>query len=385
MKVVVADFRVTGNEHLVINSAIIEGLQGNDVASIDFFAERGHLNALTSNFPRIMKAAKQHSFPLHHHANRLVTLFFREILLPIKLMWVIVQARQSDLLLITTITPFGHVVLNLASTLRLIRMPCVVIMHSELEVMEGKKSFSQKAMQMWRRTVGRRVKYVVLSPHIERNIASDLSSRTHISSIFHPFTTDLIDLKSESRSARLQGRKIRIGVPGFIRNDKKGISNIFNLEKRLSEAGRQDIELYLIGRAARGFAPPDETKVRMPFLERTTPVPQAEFDQALSEMDVVLLMYNKESYRFTASGAVLDAMKFRQPLYASSNPLFDYMASEGIFPGYLADTIDDLFSEIVERVTVEYLQNDGLKFQRSLDALIERTDPERNASELLKI
>ena len=387
MKVVVADFRVTGNEHLVINSAIIEGLQANAVESIDFFAEGGHVAALTASFPAIMAATTPHPFHRHHYPNRLKTLFFREFLLPLKLIRSIVRARKADILLITTITPFGHVVLNVLATFFGRKTTCISLMHSELEVMEGKRrSLSQKAMRIWRRTTSKYVNYIVLSPHIEQNIRPLLSPRTRISSIFHPFPTSLIHAGAGSRiETQSEQKKIRISVPGLIKNDKKGAGNIFKLEKLLRASGRQDVELHLIGRAAKNFTPPSNTRVHMPFLDRTTPVPQYEFDAAISKMDVNLLMYDQKSYRYTASGAVLDALKFGQPLYANRNPLFDYMAAERIFPGRLSETVDTLFDEIAMNLTEEQLETDRTEFRGNLNALIKRVNPKENVSFLLKI
>lgn len=387
MKVVVADFRVTGNEHLAINSAIIEGLQANAVESIDFFAEGGHVAALTASFPAVMAATTPHPFHRHHYPNRLKTLFFREFLLPLKLIRSIVLARKADIFLITTITPFGHVVLNVLAALVGRKTTCISLLHSELEVMEGeRRSLSQKAMRIWRRTTSKHVNYVVLSPHIEQNIRPLLSPRIRISSIFHPFPTSLIHAGAGSRiETQSEQKKIRISVPGLIKNDKKGAGNIFKLEKLLRAGGRQDVELHLIGRAGKGFTPPNDTRVHMPFLDRTTPVPQDEFDEAISEMDVILLMYDQESYRYTASGAVLDALKFGQPLYANRNPLFDYMAAEGIFPGHLSEAVDTLFEEIAKNLAEEQLETDRTEFHGNLNALVKRVNPKENVSSLLEI
>jgi hypothetical protein len=386
MKVCVADFRATGNEHLVINSAIIEGLQSNGVESIDFFAENAHLIALAASFPNIIAKTTPHPFHNHHYRSRLKTLFFREILLPFKLIRVITRARSVDLILITTITPFGHLALNALAIFIGRRATCVSLMHSELEVMEGKRwSLSRKAMRIWRNTISKRVNYVVLSPHIEHNIELLLHPRIRMTSIFHPFPTSLRNVNAAPRMAAPSGRKIKIGVPGLIKNEKKGTGNLFKLEARLRAAGRQDVELHLIGRAARDFAPPSDTTVHMPFLNRTSPVAQDEFDQAISEMDIILLMYDQDSYCFTASGAVLDALKFGQPLYAARNPLFDYMAAEGIFPGHLSNSVNSLFEEIVERLTLEKLNEDKRTFQDSFNALLKRTDPEKNVSAVLEI
>ena len=386
MKVVVADFRVTGNEHLAINSAILEGLQANAVESIDFFAEGGHVAALTAKFPAIMAATTPHPFHRHHYPSRLKTLFFREFLLPLKLIRSIVRARKADFLLITTITPFGHVVLNVLAALVGRKTTCISLMHSELEVMEGeRRSLSQKAMQIWRSTTSEHVNYVVLSPHIEQNIRPLLRPRTRISSIFHPFPTSLIHAGAGSSIEVQSKRKIRIGVPGLIKNDKKGAGNVFKLETLLRACGRQNVELHLIGRAAKDFTPPTGTSVHMPFLDRTAPVPQDEFDKAISEMDVILLMYDQDSYRYTASGAVLDALKFGQPLYANRNPLFDYMAAEGIFPGHLSETVDTLFEEIAKSLAEEQLETDRTEFRGNLNALIKWVNPKENVSSLIEI
>jgi hypothetical protein len=123
----------------------------------------------------------------------------------------------------------------------------------------------------------------------------------------------------------------------------------------------------------------------MPFLGRSTPVPQREFDDALLGMDLILLMYDKDNYRLTASGAVLDPLKFGCPLYAVRNPLFNYMETEGIFPGHLSDTVETLFDEISEGLTVEKLDEAKRNFQSFFSGLAKRTDPHETASVLLKL
>lgn len=386
MRVTIADFRVTGNEHLVINSAIAEGFVANNFSEIDFFAEKDHAIALTKEFPITMKGVRFKYFPKSYYSDKIRTLFFRELILPLKLLWVILHAkRNSDFLLITTITPFGHLILNFFALLFARDFSFSVLLHSELEQIEARKSsFSKVMIKAWMLTVTNKVNYFVLSPHIENRLKSKKLPNIRVASIFHPFPNEILSKYASRPCEKTCKTVLKIGVPGLVKSGAKNANAIFDLEKRLLASGRDDIELYLIGRAAKGFKKPSNTTVEMPFLDRTTPVPQSEFDALIAQMDVIILMYDKDGYKYTASGAVLDVLKFGQPLYATRNHLFDHMDAEGIFPGFLAESIDSLFDEIVENLSSTNLHNEKDKYAKAIASLIKRTDPGENINALIK-
>ena len=61
-----------------------------------------------------------------------------------------------------------------------------------------------------------------------------------------------------------------------------------------------------------------------------------------TEMDCYLFLYDVDSYKYTASGAILEAIWNEKPIFALNNYYFRYMFDKYGKLGYLANTVDEL-------------------------------------------
>ena len=63
---------------------------------------------------------------------------------------------------------------------------------------------------------------------------------------------------------------------------------------------------------------------------------------------ILLFLYDKGSYKLTASGAILEAIWNQKPIIALHNYYFDYIFEKFGDLGFLCDSIDELVNKINE-------------------------------------
>ncbi len=81
--------------------------------------------------------------------------------------------------------------------------------------------------------------------------------------------------------------------------------------------------------------------VDIPF-QTNNLIPYVEFSHELKKMDYLLYLYDENSYKLTASGALFDAFRYRKPILSLRNDFFAEVF--GLYPniGYLFDSIETL-------------------------------------------
>ncbi len=79
------------------------------------------------------------------------------------------------------------------------------------------------------------------------------------------------------------------------------------------------------------------------FLERS------EFDSSVSNLDYILFLYDNEHYRYTASGAIFDAIQHEKPIIALRNDYFESIFKSCGPIGFLCDTKEEIF-QVIEAV-----------------------------------
>lgn len=380
---VVADFRVTGDEHLMFNGAVVEALSGK-VGSrwnrVMFIASRSHVRAVKEVFqPDSVECI---GLGETYSTSRIVTFALRELgfFYRFAFAWYNVWRSQA-MLLVLTVSPISLLLLKCIVALLRSGKRCVVVHHADLELLRGDRDVTISSVCAW---IAAKVhvpgmQHVVLSHHIKEQLAllQPLMAERTIA-VTHPFPRRFLrGLRRDGGAASAVGGTVVIGIPGVVSRELKGSALIFDIERRLSDAMVIDrAELVLIGRASGHFMLPAGTVVRAPFLHRQTPVPQAEFEAELSRLHVIVLPYPETTYRLTASGAVFDALKYESPIFALRNPLFEDMEKRGMFPGRIFDAADDLIDAVLEVVSTNSPLRDSALREERLNALREASDPE---------
>ena len=112
---------------------------------------------------------------------------------------------------------------------------------------------------------------------------------------------------------------------------KKGAQCFIDSEKSISNDSKS--ELWVIGRNSIGFQLSKESKVKLKS-QNGEFMPVDEYDFLISKVTYACFPYPSDSYRLTASGAVLDAIRFLKPIVYIVNPYFNAIFEDAGDIGY---------------------------------------------------
>lgn len=132
--------------------------------------------------------------------------------------------------------------------------------------------------------------------------------------------------------------KINVGLPGAI-TPNRGLDLLKQILKKISNS---DLHLYSISFisepvAANQFTMLNDSGKLLDFTD---------YNNNIQSMDWLLFLYDKNSYRLTASGAILEAIWNGKPIIALKNAYFEYLFNKFGEMGYLCNSEDDLIQKI---------------------------------------
>ncbi|GHU94261.1 hypothetical protein FACS189479_06790 [Spirochaetia bacterium] len=155
----------------------------------------------------------------------------------------------------------------------------------------------------------------------------------------------------------------------------KGSHLFFVLEEKLQRYS-ENINWYYIGKIVdKEIAIPQNTRIQIHGGNQR--LPTEELNYLISILHYGIFFYPSNSYRFGASGAVLDLLTFLKPIIAIRNPYFEYLFGKMGNIGFLCDSLDEMtiaIEDIIGNNDIElYIQQqnnikNGLKYF-SLDYL----------------
>lgn len=76
-----------------------------------------------------------------------------------------------------------------------------------------------------------------------------------------------------------------------------------------------------------------------------------EFEKQIEQLDYILYLYPINSYKLTASGAIMDALKLQKPIISLENDFFNELLKDHAI-GYLKKSVEDL-AEIIKRIITQ--------------------------------
>jgi len=77
------------------------------------------------------------------------------------------------------------------------------------------------------------------------------------------------------------------------------------------------------------------------------------YNTLIEEMTFCVFFYPSDTYRLTASGALLDALFHLKPVIAITNPYFRYIFNKMGAIGYLCNTIDEI-AEVIKGICIKH-------------------------------
>ena len=184
-----------------------------------------------------------------------------------------------------------------------------------------------------------RFHFILLSSFMEKYFKSRVSERNkkNIFSIDHAYIRPFVDCSLADKS---KSNELLVGVPAAINKDR-GLNVLKEvLKKKIADSVLiQSISFITEKIDSPHFASLNETGRLLPF---------EEYNRFINKMDILLFLYDKGSYKLTASGAILEAIWNQKPIIALHNYYFDYIFEKFGDLGFLCDSIDELVNKINE-------------------------------------
>lgn len=127
--------------------------------------------------------------------------------------------------------------------------------------------------------------------------------------------------------------KIRIGIPGAI-TPSRGLDTLKYILEHLTN---DNVIIYSLS-----FVNGNINSEHLVELNKTGGLLPLRNIMPMFKMDLLLLLYDKDSYKLTASGAVLEAIWDCKPIIALENYYFRYLFNKFGDLGILCDSLEDL-------------------------------------------
>ena len=220
-----------------------------------------------------------------------------------------------------------------------------ILCHNEMELIDKKSCFSSvtKILSMYFRFVfcqmglNKIFHFILLSSDMVNYFNSFISYKNHtrIYWIDHSYIRpeNNIDAKYQIVDSR-----IKIGIPGAI----TPLRGLKELKYLLANLKNQNICIYALSTCSEMI----ESDHFVELNRESGLLPFDQYNTYVKSMDVMLLLYNTESYKLTASGAILEAIWNEKPIIALNNSYFDYLFKRYGNMGILCDNVKDICEAI---------------------------------------
>lgn len=260
----------------------------------------------------------------------------------------------------------------------LLRKKVIFLFHGELEFLEGKVSYL-KTSGWYRQSMRFSFYYfftkspayvMVLGDSIRKNLLTIYPHLfSHILSICHPY---ILNKSSEYKAIMRNKKPLCIGTVGTMKGSKglKELLRLSDMLKDLLEEGK--LELYSIGRV---YANGIQLRDNISWVGHKNGLPRDEFEREVQRLDYLLFLYPINSYRFTASGAILDAIKMNKPIISLHNDYFEYLMDGCHSIGYIKNSLEELVQVIHDIIIGKSCED----FSTGLKDLSEKVSIEKNA------
>ncbi|MBD5331386.1 MAG: glycosyltransferase [Bacteroides sp.] len=207
---------------------------------------------------------------------------------------------------------------------------------------------------------------LVLGKSIRNNLLAIFPSISdYIIYITHPYFIP------SSISKLNDNKKMIVGTIGTL-NDKKGLEDISKIIQNISDYINNNIEFHIIGRVSST----DKQNIPLATLVNNgKPIPIDIFNEEIRKLDLIIFCYPKDSYKLTASGAIMDAIVYNKPIITYHNDFFDDL---------MCDSPSIIYAENYEEVsaTIKNILNNTIKIEPDYSKTIEKISIPANADHL---
>lgn len=310
-----------GFEHAQVNAAFVElYLKAFNNEELFLVGEYTHLDSI-SKIKNLEKNVEKMAIKIPNRKSTGYNRFYNELKLVNKI-FSLAQNKKIKEIIFLSITSEGLLALKwIAKKFSYIKV--TVIPHSILETIIKRPSLRKPwELPFWFKFTflycnQNNIKYLVLGDYIEKYLNGKFPRMNkYIKSIHLPYFYN-----EESPFEPFKDEKVRFGFIG-VGHKNKGAHLFFNLAKYICEEKKLNAEFYLIGH----LVDKNIEKYRNDYVKvcSKSSLSQLEYDNYISKMDYTVFLYNQNSYKLIASGAILDAFSHVKPILCLKNSMFDF-------------------------------------------------------------
>ena len=329
--ILVCEPQCEGYEHVEFNAALLASARHAFPEPVQFLAEPGHLGLVSqrAGAARVDGVAyRPLRVPPRHQRGP------RRLLAEARLCLEVLaaaRARKARAVIFSSTTTASLFCLKLLAVPG--APPCAGIPHAVLDTLDGHdEGWFPRVLRM---SEPGRLRYLLLSPSIEREVlavAPRLEGAT--AAVEHPY------LFARPAPHLPAGPAVRFGSIG-VGLREKGLAQVVALARDVLDARQGKASFVHIGPVREAdLAEAARDVIAFPcsngFLAREA------FEREIAALDYAVFLYPKDSYRFSVSGAFLDAISLLKPVIALRNPYFEHCFEVMGDIGYLCDTLDEV-------------------------------------------
>lgn len=252
-----------------------------------------------------------------------------------------------------------------------------ILCHNEMELIDKKSSssFVTNILSIYFRFVFCQMRlnkifhFILLSSDMVNYFNSFIAHKNHT----RIYWMDHSYIRPENKidvEHQIVDNRIKIGIPGAI-TPSRGLKELKYL---LANLRNQNICIYALSTCSEMI----ESDHFIELNRESRLLPFGQYNAYVKSMDVMLLLYNTNSYKLTASGAILEAIWNEKPIVALNNSYFEYLFKKYGDMGILCDNVKDICEAINDFKT-------NPLFIRNLINAKAELDPEVVQKQLLKI
>ncbi len=226
----------------------------------------------------------------------------------------------------------------------------------------------------------RDIRFIVLESHIKTNLVALLPKSADVVDVVRiPCMSDDTDWQS---FAPLPGR-MRFGLLG-IAGRSKGLDVFTRLAQAAPRTASTQPDFRLIGKIQAGNEGLDLGGISGPLPFTDDWIPRDIFEEEVASLHFVILPYNMDYYGLSASGVLLDVLRWRKPVIAFDTPVMRELAERFGDIGYIC--ADE--AEMAATITALLSGFDPARYARQrehLDAAYRSRLPDAAAAEFVAV
>lgn len=352
----VIETQMPGEAHFIINLAITKIFTQDE--NFIFIGEKAQISALekrikipNKKFIKVQHFAKKWQLPFY--------VLYHFFVIVVQLL----QSKSKDTLVFTSLFPVTHFLVKYSFFLSPAKK--VIVLHGELKYIDAYTNSLLKTLGVFLKSAllhkVKNLEYIVLGENIKEIVVQKKwLDDSEVRVIEHPYDFDHIVEKNVDphiiKLANIGSASISKGSNWFIELARMNTNPtlVFEIIGAIS-----DVDLLPILHDKILYS-----KDR--FIDSTS------YNKLLSTSSIAVFFLDEKDYAYTASGAFLDAVKYRIPVLALRNRYFEnYFRKYGEI-GILFDTKEELQSFILKEDLKNILQENSSKWENNFLKIIEK-------------